>query len=194
MSFKKSILVLSFALCAVCLLSKTTDAQKPVAEYTGNLIAYNGPRVQTASFTLRMKNWTSDDQANQNLVILQEGGQDKLLSAIQKEDVGSFSINNGLARTVNVARETDADGKKRIFVVFERWMTFAEVRGGYRSEDYPFSVIELSIDDKTGKGEGTFIAAAQIRWKLDKKTNQHRIEIDDFATFPAKMVNVKAQS
>ncbi len=194
MTFKKTVHVLPFALFALFLLAQTADAQKPVAEYTGNIIAYYGAQVQTTFFTLRIKNWTSDEQAGRNLAMLQEGGQDTLLSTIQKEDVGSFSLGSGLARTVNVARETDADGTKRIFVVFERWMRFAEVRGGYRSEDYPFSVIELSIDQKTGKGEGTFIAAAQIRWKLDKKKNQHRIEVEDFATYPAKMVNVKAHS
>jgi len=74
--------------------------------------------------------------------------------------------------------------------VFERWLQFAEVRGGYRSLDYPFGIIELFVDEKTGKGEGTYIAAAHIRWEKDKKTNQHKVDIENFATYPAKLTDV----
>jgi hypothetical protein len=153
----------------------------------------NGPGVRTAFFTLRVKSVTSDEQADRNRTILQNAGQDKLLSAIQKEDVGTFSVGNQLARTINVVRESEVDGKKRIFVVFERWTQFAEVRGGYRSLDYPFGIVELLVNEKTGKGEGTYIAMAQIRWEKDKKTNQHKVDIENFATYPAKLTNVKVK-
>ena len=111
----------------------------------------------------------------------------------QKEDVGTFSVGSQLARTINVARESQVDGKTRIFIVFERWLQFAEVRGGYRSLDFPFGIIELLVDEKAGKGEGTYIAAAHIRWELDKKTNQHKVDIENFATYPAKLTNVKVK-
>ena len=67
---------------------------------------------------------------------------------------------------------------------------FGEVRGGYRSLDYPFGYLELLIDPATGKGDGTFIEAAQIRWKRDKKLNQYVVEIEDFGTFPARLMGV----
>lgn len=180
------------AICSIILLSQANYAQNRTEEYTGNIISYNGPRVETGNFTLRINSLTTDEQANRNLSILQSDGQDKLLSTVNKENVGTFSVNNGLARTVNVARETQVDGKTRIFAVFERWQGFAEIRGGYRSIDYPFGVIELMIDPATGKGDGTFVAAAQVRWITDKKTNGNKIEIENFATYPAKLVNAKA--
>lgn len=180
------------AICSIILLSQANYAQSRTEEYAGNIISYNGPRLETGDFTLRINRLTSDEQANRNLSVLQSDGQDKLLSVIDKENVGTFSVNNGLARTVNVVRETQADGKTRIFAVFERWERFAELRGGYRSLNYPFGVIELMIDPATGKGDGTFIAAAQVRWITDKKTNGNKIEIENFATYPAKLLNVKA--
>jgi hypothetical protein len=88
---------------------------------------------------------------------------------------------------VNVVYETMEDGKRKIYVVFERWTEFAELRGGYRSLDYPFGYIELFVDPVTGKGEGTYIAAAKIRWKQNKKTNQYEIEVENFATYPARL-------
>lgn len=70
-------------------------------------------------------------------------------------------------------------------------MQFAEVRGGYRSLDYPFGVIELYVDPRTGKGEGTYIAAAKIRWTYDEKQQQSEVEIENFAAFPAKLLGVQ---
>lgn len=185
-------ILLSFsALCFLVLLSQGANAQTRIEEYNGNIISFNGARVQTAPFTLKINRWTSDEQANQNLSILQNDGQSGLLNAVRKENVGTLSVGNGLSQTVNVVRETQLDGKTRVFAVFERWMRFAEIRGGYRSMDYPFGVIELVIDSNTGKGEGTYIAAAQIRWNKEQKTGQHQVEIENFATYPAKLVNVK---
>jgi hypothetical protein len=82
------------------------------------------------------------------------------------------------------------NGKRRIFAVFRRWMRFGEIRGGYRSTDYPYSVVEMYIDPQTGKGEGTFIAAAKIRWRQDKKSGKNQVEIEDFSTFPARLMGV----
>jgi hypothetical protein len=69
-------------------------------------------------------------------------------------------------------------------------MNFGELRGGYRSTDYPYGVIELFIDPRTGKGEGTFIAAARISWRTDKRTGQNSVEIENFATYPARLLGV----
>lgn len=195
----KEIFIGLAVVCTVFIFGQATNAQTVrnskgspmVREFTGDIFSFNGPRIETANFTLKINKWTPDEQAKANLAVLKNDGQDKLLDTIRKENVGTLSINNGLSQTINVAREMQIDGKTRIFAVFERWMRFAEIRGGYRSVDYPFGVIELFIDPTTGKGEGTFIAAAQIRWTMDKKTEQHKVEIENFATYPAKMVNVK---
>lgn len=163
---------------------------------TGNIISY-GTRgysgLRTGNFTLRVKSWTTEAQAQRFLGLLQESGQDKVLDEIRHEDVGSFSVNNNLSRTVNVARRTTVDGKIFIRVVFERWEQFAEIRGGYRSLDYPFGYVELTIDPATGKGTGQYFAAAKIRWKTDKKNGYH-VEIEDYATFPAKLSNIKIEN
>lgn len=183
------ILTVSFLICLIGITS--VIAQKEI--YTGTVLSYgSGLRVETTTrtFTLTINGQTSDQQAQAYLDILQSSGQDDLLNNIKKQDLGSFSVGSNLGRTLNVVRESVNDGQKRIFIVFERWTQFAEVRGGYRSLDYPFGVIELSIDERTGKGEGTYIAAAKIRWVRDKKTDQYQVEIENFATFPAKLFGV----
>lgn len=165
---------------------QTAKAQN-IETYTGTIISYNGPRLRTATFTLRVSGRTTDEQARQYLEILEKDGQQKTLDAITKNNLGSLSIANSIGPTINVVRESVVDGKRRIFVVFDRWEQFAELRGGYRSLDYPFSVLELFIDDSTGKGEGTFIGAAKIRFNKDN----NQVEIENFGTYPAKLIAVK---
>lgn len=180
------LLLLSFSLRA--------NGQQVVKQtFTGTVLSYgNGlnTRSISTSFTLNINGLTSDEKAQGFLNILKESKQDDLLSAIEKEDLGRFSVGPNVGIPVNVVRESTVDGKRRVFIVFQRWTQFAELRGGYRSLDYPFGVIEMFIDDKTGKGEGTYIAAAKIRWNHDDKTNQYQVEIENFATFPAKLLGI----
>lgn len=164
--------------------------------YTGTVVSFGSgrdTRTRTGTFSLIINGQTSEREAQRFLGILQENGQSELLKEIGKEDLGRFSVGANVGVPINVVRESVVDGKRRIFVVFERWTQFAELRGGYRSLDYPFGVIELFIDERTGKGEGTYIAAAQIRWKTDKKTNQPYVEVENFATFPARLLGVTAR-
>ncbi len=187
--------ILSGVVTIFYLLAVTTAANGQGREtFTGTVFKYGSgvyTGMRTANFTLTINGVTPDDKAQGFLALLQESGQDALLNAIRREDVGSFSLDQNIARTINVVREVNSGGKRKIYAVFERWEQFAEVRGGYRSLDYPFGYIELTIDSATGKGSGQYFAAAKIRWKNDKKIGSH-VEIEDYATFPAKLVNVKS--
>ena len=181
------------SLILLAALSVAIPALAQNETYTGTVVSYGtglNTRTTTSTFTLNIRGTTTDAQAQRFLGLLQEGGQDVLLRELRKENTGTFSIGGRLGRTLNGVRETIEGTQKRIFVVFERWMEFAEVRGGYRSTDYPFSVVELFVDPLTGKGTGTYIAAAKIRWVRDKKTGQYEVEIENFATFPAKLMGV----
>ena len=162
--------------------------------FTGTVVYYGSglnTRTVTANFTLDISGYTSDAQAKNYLSILKDKGQEQVLDAIDDTELGRFSVGANVGVPVNVVRESDADGKRRIFVVFKRWTQFAELRYGYRSLDYPFGVIELFIDPRTGKGEGTYIAAAKVRWDSNGD-DAPQVEIENFATFPARLIGVKS--
>jgi len=185
----RSIYRVSVLLLALGWLGIVAAAQETI---TGTVVSYGtgfNTRTQTGTFTLRLDRFTSDDRAQRLLGYLQSGAEDRLLSELDNEDVGTFSINSRIGPRVNVARESMVNGQRRIIAVLRRWMNFGEIRGGYRSNDYPYSVIELYIDPRTGKGEGTFIAAAKIRWRPGNG-GQNQIEIEDFSTFPARLMGV----
>jgi hypothetical protein len=184
------------ALAACIVFSAAVYAQRDPETITGTLVSYGtgfNTRMVTTNFTLRINRETPPDQAANYLARLQDGGQDALMRSIRDQDLGTFSVGNSLGRTINAVAEQMVNGHRRIYVVFERWTRFAEARGGYRSLDYPFGYVEVDIDPATGKGEGTYIAAAKIRWKNDSKNGPH-VEVEDFATFPARLLNVRAKS
>jgi hypothetical protein len=163
--------------------------------YTGSVIRVGGRGSGASStFNLTITGQTSDEDLQRLLNVLAEEKQDGLLKVAAKEKKGFFSIGGQVGRDLNFVRETETEeGEKKIVIVFERWLKFAEVRYGYRSEDYPFAMIELFIDSK-GKGEGTFIEAAKIRWVTDKKTGKPHVEIENFGTYPAKLMGVMRRS
>jgi hypothetical protein len=161
---------------------------------TGTVVIYGSgfnTRTTTAQFTLYLNGTTSNDQAQRLIGALQSGGQDELRRSLEHNDLGRFSIAGRVGLPVEAVIVDSVDGKTRIRAVMERWQGFGEVWRGGRSLDYPFSYIEMYVDPRTGKGDGTFIAAAQIRWRNDKGQNQ--VEIEDFGTFPGRLLGVKMQ-
>lgn len=178
---------------ALAFMANASSAQEGRETYTGTVLSYGtglNARVSTNTFTLILNGTTPGSEVDRLVSVLQEGGQDGLLDAVRKNDLGSFSVGGRLGRTLNAVTVETVDGKKRIRALFERWIRFSEIRGGYRSRDYPFGYIELFIDPKTGRGEGSLIEAAQIRWKRNKETDQYVVEIENFGTFPARLMGV----
>jgi hypothetical protein len=161
------------------------------ATFTGTVLIYgSGLNTRTTSntFKLTLDRVTSGAEAESLLKTLQNGGQDDLRSALSRNEVGRFSIGAHVGLPVEAAVVDNVDGRTRIRAVLERWQGFGELWRGGRSIDYPFSYIEMYID-RNGSGEGTFIAAAKIRWLNDKGKNQ--VEIEDFGTFPGRLMGVK---
>ena len=182
-------------LSACCLiLPSLGSAQKKSKEdsgkevYTGTIVNMSGG-ARSTGFTLTIEGRTSDEDAQRYREILANEGQDDLLKAIRKNVLGFIAATGQTRRDLLVVREGQIEGSRRIIAVFERWQGFFEVRGGYRSTDYPYSIIEIVFDQK-GRGSGTFVGLAQVRMKMDKKTEQMRLEIENFGSFPAKVMGV----
>jgi len=179
--------VLSMTCTALAQDKKKSSDFKEV--YTGTLMATNGP-MRTTSFNLSIKDYTPDDVAQGYLALLVEGDQFDLLKKIDDLDLGFMSAAGSLGRRLLIVRKAELpDGKTRIRAVFERWQSFAEVRNGYRVQDYPFGIMEIIVDAK-GKGTGTFIAACMVDMKKDKKTGKYQLELENFGTWPNRVMGV----
>jgi hypothetical protein len=67
-------------------------------------------------------------------------------------------------------------------------MSFLEARYAGRSADYPFSILELRVNEK-GQGEGSAIAAAKIRYNA--KAQQFEMESLGQGSSVLKLMNVQ---
>jgi hypothetical protein len=193
MRAKLSVVVILIA-CGFGMISvfpKTRSAQaRPSKEvFTGNVVGMGpGGNMVTRGFTLTIEGYTSDVDARKFAGILKSQGEDALLKAITKEKKGTFVLDGQIGHDINTVRVHQNPNGRTYTIVFERWLSFFEVRYGTRSEDYPFTYIELFVDETKGMG-GTLLAAAKIRFN-----KENAIEIDNFGIYPAQLMGVRRQN
>ena len=154
--------------------------------YRGNIFYLGGQRGSNADFfTMTVDSFTPDSEVEQLLSALKSGGQDGLKRALGDRKRGTVQIGNRLSRDIQAVWVTQTDEGRKIYALSERWLGFAEVRRGARSVDYPFTFIELYVEDD-GKGEGSLIPAAQVRAKKGMT-----LEVENFGIYPARITNLK---
>jgi hypothetical protein len=159
--------------------------------YTGTAVAIGGQfGGRTRSFTLEITGHTPDEEVQQDFQILRSEGQDALMKAIKNKKLGYFAFTGQTGRNLNFVHEDRMEeGDRKITILFERWLNLFEVRRGSRSQDYPFTYIELYIDDKD-KGEGSLIGLARL--SFDKK-KPSTLDVENFGTYPARLTSVRMQ-
>jgi hypothetical protein len=164
------------------------DQEVPKETFSGTLVGIGGALAgRTVSFTLRLDGRTSRGVALRYAQLLRTKGQTALQRQLEHNDLGSFAVVGQVGKRVNFAYETATPEGRRITVLFERWLQFFELRYGTRSQDYPFSYLELSID-ANGKGSGTFIGAAKVYFEKDDPST---LTVENFSTYPLRVVNVE---
>ena len=162
--------------------------------FTGTAVIYGtglSTRTITRPFTLIINRRTSSADAARYLQTLQRGGQDDLMREIDDNDLGRFSLSGSVGQPLNAVLVDQDNGETRIRAVFRRWIGFGELRRGLRSVDYPFGYVEVRIDPRTGNGEGTIIPAARIRFRNARNGGTDTVEIEDFGTFPGRLMGVR---
>jgi len=111
--------------------------------------------------------------------------QDELLKTLSKMNSGRIQIGTGVGLTANAIFATDeGDGRTKLTVLYERNLRFAEVRYGSRSENYRFGYAEMFVG--RGGNEGMLIPAAFVRLR-----DGNTWEVEDFGTFPARLMGLK---
>jgi hypothetical protein len=175
-------------------LLNAVDVPKEV--FTGTLMGIGGTLGgKSIPFTVEISGATSDEDALKYVEILKSKGQDGLLKAIEKNKLGWFKLDsaNPQTRGLNLTKWTydlltvrigKGEKGRVIKALFERTPSFYELRQGGRSLDYKFTYMEMYVDDE-GKGGGSLIGAAKIRWN-----KKEEVEIESFGTYPAKIMGL----
>jgi hypothetical protein len=110
-----------------------------------------------------IQRWSSNAEQQRLMSVLMTQGADKLLDALTgTPKVGYIQTPGSLAWDLHFAQRTPgADGGERVIVATDRPLSFSEVWNQSRTVDYPFTVIELRVND-SGEGDGTLSFATRV--------------------------------
>ncbi|HUS10476.1 MAG TPA: hypothetical protein VMZ30_08430 [Pyrinomonadaceae bacterium] len=142
--------------------------------------------AQSRQFSLRINRLTSAAEVQQLNQTLQSGGQDELLRVLSRMEAGRITVGTGVGITANAIIATEQDGGTKLIVLYERYLQFAELRSGARSENYRFGYAELFLG--RGRNEGTLIPAAKVRLR-----DANTWEVEDFGTYPARLMGLQVR-
>jgi len=159
--------------------------------YTGTVAAIGGQFAGASRpFTLEITGYTPSDEAQREFAILRAQGQDDFIEAISHKKLGTFSLDGQVGRDLRFVQESQTEKGRKITILFERWLRMFEVKYGTRSQDYPFTYIELFVSDD-GKGEGSVVGLAKL--SFDKKT-PNTLDVENFGTYAAKLMGVELRT
>lgn len=155
-------------------------------DITGTVIGVGGRfGGRSAPFRLIINQFTTPAEV-QRLNAALQGGQDELLNVLSKMDAGRIQVGNNVGITANAIIATQQpEGVTKLTVLYQRNVNFYELRYGSRSENYRFGFAELYLNAR-GKGEGTFIPAAQVRLR-----DGNVWEVEDFGVYPARLLGLQ---
>ena len=181
--------VVTLAFGALMVAAATSqDNEKP--EHYSAVWAVVGGSVGGASvpIDIHINKYTADADIMGYAELLANKGPEALRSAMEKLDVGQLSPIGRVGTPIAIARKLKVGDKTLIRVLTARNLSFVELHYSGRSVDYPYTFLELTLD-KDGKGTGTAIGAAKIRF--NKKNNTYEIESLEHGTAYNKLMNVQ---
>lgn len=165
---------------------ETPSAAPPPEEFTA--IAANISNVGATGLvpvTIRVERWTPSEEQEKLLSALRDKGQDEFLKELTRvKAVGWIATPTSLRYDFFYAHQQPTDTGRRIMMITDRPMQFAERMSAAPSRDYPFSVIELHLN-KDNRGTGTLAQLVQLRLV------GNFLGIENLATAPIKLNDLK---
>jgi hypothetical protein len=165
-------------------------AQSNAAPERFTAMAVNMERGGSGTIQIVVDRWSSDADRTKLLNTLTQQGPDKLLDVLQDlPRVGYFRLNGGLGYDLHYARrEKGEDGGERVVLATDRRIGFWEATNRPRSIDYPFTIVELHLNND-GIGEGKLSLATKVTIDNTKTA----ITLENYATQPVLLQSVKRE-
>ncbi len=155
--------------------------------FTMVAVPTRGSARVTIDFTMRLNEFTTDQEVVKLIEILREGGTDELRRTLEKVEKGKLSPKGRIGADVAVARVRKTEKGERFIVITARTIPGLELYVSGRSRDYPFGWFEFEIDEE-GKmvDMGTFIMAARLSFN-----KEGQFEIESYGMQPYRLTNIK---
>ena len=182
-----TVTVLVLLLSSAGIAGQEENRKGPLEAYTSvasNISEIGAPGITQLDITI--DRWTDAGENERLMTAFDEKGQEGLLEALQKTPpVGRIQTPGRLAYDFHYAREmASKDGRRRILMITDRPIGFAEAAYRGRSMEYPFALLDLRID-ASGHGEGQMFLATKIIRSGDL------FVLENFATQPVRLADIK---
>jgi hypothetical protein len=161
-----------------------TDTVHP-DQFTGSLVNTVAGARFSQPFTLSVDHYAGDAEVHHLTGLLAEKGPYSLRDELWKHSAGYLQIGGRIGYPVAAVLEQDTATGRKLTVVLNRPLSPFEVQYYARSSMYPFSVMELDLDQH-GEGQGTLIGAARMRMRGDT------LEIQSLGVQPLRLLAVRA--
>jgi hypothetical protein len=175
-------------------LGASATAQRPnealPQKYSAFAVSTGGiytPSVATqVDFTITR--WSTADEVARLMATLKEQGPADLLEAVRDApSVGTIRTPGNLAYDLRFAQqEVMGDGIRRIVLITDRPISFWEAVNRPRSIDYPFTFIELRLNNRR-EGEGKLNLAARI----DVSRTGRTVQLENYDSQPIHLREVR---
>ena len=169
-------------------------ARASAVRYTATAVSLGGPHTAsgTAQLDIVIDRWSSDAERDKLIAVLKNNGdQQQLLHVLQDlAPVGHIRTPQSVGYDLRYAnREPGEDGGVRVFIATDRPIGFWEAANQPRSLQYPFTFIELHLDDH-GKGEGKLSLATRVL----PSSSGRLIQLENYAAQPVMLTQVERQT
>lgn len=153
------------------------------------------PAGMSTTLQINVTRWTTDEERANLFAILVEKGQEDLVKALQKSEETGFVRVTGRtmgrnpfpSERLRFARQLDlGEGKRRIVLATDRYISFYEARNQPRYRDYDMSLIVMDVDAE-GNGEGQLAMGVRLSVDTEKKT----LVVENFGTEPVRLTKIR---
>src|SRR5579863_5514225 len=134
--------------------------------FTGNLVDTLATARASRPFILSVDHITDVSEIQRFNGVITGQGLYHLRDELWKQNAGYLSIGGGLGYPVGAVLSQETPNGRLLRVVLNRPEWIREVQSYARSSKYPFTVLELKLD-QNGKGDGLVIGAAKLQLQGD---------------------------
>ena len=156
---------------------------------TAFAVSMGGPGAAsgTSPLDIVVDRWSTDAEREQLLTALKQD-QDALLDTLRElRPVGRIRTPTSVGWELRYANaHRGEDGGRRIVIGTDRPMDVAEAINRPRTVDYPFTFIELHLDD-SGEGEGKMSIATRVA------ASGRFVQLENYASQPVQLNQVRCK-
>ena len=182
------VLILAVAGSGPLLAASSQEGEEDRKEtFTMVAIPTKGAARTTFNITLRLNEFTTDQEVVELIEILREGGTDQLRTTLEKINKGKVTPGGQIGADVAVARVRKTEKGERFIAITARTIPGFELYVSGRSRDYPFGWFEFEIDEEGEMVDmGTLIIAARLSFN-----KEGQFEIESYGIAPYQLTNIR---